>query len=55
MLSFQVSGVRNDEQRQLKPDLLFLQARGLTASGQTHLNLNTRRTLHDGVHLFPTD
>jgi len=23
-------------------------------SGQTHLNPNTRRTLHDGVHLFPT-
>jgi len=22
-------------------------------SGQTHLNSNTRRTLHDDVHLFP--
>ena len=24
-------------------------------SGQTHLNPNTGRTLHDGVYLFPTD
>jgi len=24
-------------------------------TGQTHLNPNTGRTLHDGVYLFPTD
>jgi len=24
-------------------------------TGQTHLNSNTVRTLHDGVYLFPTD
>jgi hypothetical protein len=24
-------------------------------SGQTHLNPNVGRTLHDGVYLFPTD
>jgi len=24
-------------------------------SGETHLNSDTEKTLHDGVYLFPTD
>jgi hypothetical protein len=32
-----------------------VQGSKVLGTGQTHLNPNTGRTLHDGVYLFPTD
>jgi len=37
------------------PHIFYVYYYANGSAGQTHLNPNTVRTLHDGVYLFPTD
>jgi hypothetical protein len=36
-------------------NLIMCQVEMAASTGQTHLNPNRERTLHDGAYLFPTD